>query len=186
MFLYCQFYLTSFSSLRTFFNKIEISSKFLPQKMEVQNAHQTQSCWLVAWLAHNNWVFTPLLMRAYSMSYCKKQTNIFFKWYCCIARKQRPQFACCIARTQAICDCWSWGAMTTTFFPSISQESEQQYKKSNTNRNKIIIVGRGIWNFYISTLRLFTTMFNWRKYVIVPLMNVTWYSFTSNTLQHFY
>ena len=52
------------------------------------------------------------------------------------------------------------------------------------NRNKIFIIGRGIWNFYISTSRLFTTMFNLGKYIIVPLMNVTWYCSTSDTVQH--
>ncbi len=53
------------------------------------------------------------------------------------------------------------------------------------NRNTIIIVGRGIWHFYISTSRTFTIMFNWREYIIVPLMNVTWYSCTSDTVQYF-
>jgi hypothetical protein len=47
-----------------------------------------QICWPVALLSCNNWAFTLLIVRAYFMSYCKKQANIFFTWYRCIAREQ--------------------------------------------------------------------------------------------------
>jgi hypothetical protein len=66
-----------FFSFKLFSTVIEIVSKCLPQRNEVKNARQTQSHWLVALFSCNDWVFTPLLARAYFL--------------CCIARSNNME-----------------------------------------------------------------------------------------------
>ncbi len=60
-----------------------------------------QSCWLAALLSWDDWFFTPLLARAYFMSYRKKRLNIFFMLYCCIAREQTMATICMWYREDA-------------------------------------------------------------------------------------
>ncbi len=48
------------------------------------------------------------------------------------------------------------------------------------------LLGQGIINEARNDdTRSFTTVFNRRKLIIVPFMNVTWYSCTSDTIKHF-
>ncbi len=103
-FLYCQFYLTSLFFLQTFSPRSRLSWNFYLKKKEEENARHTQSCWLVALLSCNNWVFTPLLMRAY---------------FCYITRSNNIDTIFVVLRgceqlVIVICDCWLQEATTTT------------------------------------------------------------------------
>ncbi len=127
MFLYCQFYFTSF--FPSIFPVTKIVSEFLPLRNEVKNAHQMQSRWLMASLLHNDWFFLLPLARGRNFYVALRWANNdkYIFYIILQGSKQRQQYFVILwGRKQlaiAMCNRWLQEATTRiVFFMSYHDE----------------------------------------------------------------